>query len=159
LEQGLIIGLIENLIPNAIAVLQYADDTILCFKNCMQKARNVKLLLSLYEQIFGLKINFEKSEILLIGGENNLACEYAEIFNCQIGLFPVKYLGVPISASRLRVKDWAKMEEKSEKNLDIWHENSLSIAGRTVLINASLTNSSICHMYVSCKIFGSVNLC
>jgi hypothetical protein len=53
----------------------------------------------------GLKINFEKSELLLIGGDNNLACDYAKIFNCQISLFPVKYLGVPISTSSLRVKD------------------------------------------------------
>jgi hypothetical protein len=61
-------------------------------------------------------------------------------------MFPVKYLGVLISASRLRVKDWAKMEEKSEKKLDIWQRNSLSIARRIVLIYASLTNSSIYHM-------------
>jgi hypothetical protein len=104
-SRGLITSLIGNLIHNGIAVLQYADDTILCLENSLQKARNVKLLLSLYVQMSGLKINFGKSEILLIVGDNNLVCEYAEIFSCQIGLFPVKYLGVPISASRLRVKD------------------------------------------------------
>jgi hypothetical protein len=38
------------------------------------------------------------------------------------------------------------MEEKSEKKLDIWQGNSLSIADRIMLINASLTNSSIYHM-------------
>jgi hypothetical protein len=82
----------------------------------VQKDRYVKLLLYLYEQMSGLKINFLKSEILLIGGDNELTSTYADIFNCQVGCFPVKYLGVPISASKLRVKDWAKMEEKSRKN-------------------------------------------
>jgi hypothetical protein len=85
----------------------------------VQKARHVKLLLYLYEQMSGLKINFEKSEILLIGGDNELASTYPDVFNRQVGCFPVKYLGVPISASRLKVKDWAKMEEKSKKKLDI----------------------------------------
>jgi hypothetical protein len=43
----------------------------------------------------------------------------------------MKYLGVPISASRLHVVDWAKMEEKPAKKLDVWQGNSLSIAERT----------------------------
>jgi hypothetical protein len=34
-----------------------------------------------------------------------LASEYAEIFNCQVGLFPIKYLGVPISPSKLEEKN------------------------------------------------------
>jgi hypothetical protein len=38
------------------------------------------------------------------------------------------------------------MEEKSYKKLDIWQGNSLSIAGRTTLINSSLINSTIYHM-------------
>jgi hypothetical protein len=88
----------------------------------------------------------KKSEILLIGGDNELASTYVDVFNCQVGCFPVKYLGVPISASRLRVKDWAKMEEKSKKKLDIWQVSSLSMTGRTTLINASLINSSIYYM-------------
>jgi hypothetical protein len=44
------------------------------------------------------------------------------------------------------VVDWAKMEEKPAKKLDIWQGNSLSIAGRTTLINSSLVNSPIYHM-------------
>jgi hypothetical protein len=57
-----------------------------------------------------------------VGGDNDLALEYADLFNCQVSLFPIRYLGVPISASRLHVSDWAmsdwaKMEENSAKNL------------------------------------------
>jgi hypothetical protein len=56
---------------------------------------------STFEQLSGLKINFEKNEILSIGGDNDVNRTFADIFNCQIGLFPVKCLGVPISAKRL----------------------------------------------------------
>jgi ABC-type maltose transport system permease subunit len=68
---------------------------------------------------------------------------YDNLFNCQIDLFPFKYLGVPIL---VRVDDWAKMEGKSYKKFDIWQENSLSIAGRTTLINGSLISLTIYHM-------------
>jgi hypothetical protein len=53
----------------------------------------------------GLKINFEKSEVLLLCGDDELALKYAEIFNCNIGCFPQKYLGVPISAGPLHMID------------------------------------------------------
>jgi hypothetical protein len=64
----LISGLISHLIPNGVAILQYTDDTIMCLKNDMEKVRNVKLMLYIFEQMSGLKINFEKSEIILVGG-------------------------------------------------------------------------------------------
>jgi hypothetical protein len=136
----------DNLIPYGVAILQYADDTIVCLDHDLSKARNMKLLLYMFEQLSGLKINFDESEILMIGGDDNIAIAYAEIFNCQIGLFPIKYLGVPISASRLHVVDWIKLEEKMTKKLDIWRGGSLSIGGRTVLINSSLSSAMIYHM-------------
>jgi hypothetical protein len=51
-----------------------------------------------------------------------------------IGDFPIKYLGVPLSAGRLHVVDWKKLEEKLEKKLDVWQGNSLSIGGWSILI-------------------------
>jgi hypothetical protein len=118
-----------------VAILQYADDTIVCVEDNMEKVRNIKLLLFMYEQMADLKINFENSEIVLIGDDNNVALSYSQIF--MIGLFPIKYLEFPISPSRLHVIDWARLEDKSAKKLDIWQCSSLSIYGKTILINAS----------------------
>jgi hypothetical protein len=59
-NRNLITGLAKILIPKGVAVLKYADDTIICLEDNVQKARHVKLLLYLYEQMSGLKINFEK---------------------------------------------------------------------------------------------------
>jgi hypothetical protein len=106
----------------------------------------VKLLLYVFEQLSGLKINFLKNELLSIEGDNNVNRSFAEIFNCQVGMFPVKYLGVPVSAKRLRVIDWLKLEEKLGKKLDTWQGNSLFFCGRTVLINYNLSNMPIYHM-------------
>jgi hypothetical protein len=51
-DNGLICGLISHIIPKGIAILRYADDTIVCLKD---DTRNMKLLLHLYEMMTGLK--------------------------------------------------------------------------------------------------------
>lgn len=71
--------------------------------------------------------------------------QYAELFNCQTGCFIIRYLGVPISPSRLHVKYWLPLEEKKKKPV-IWKGSTMSIAGRTTLINSNLSSSFIYHM-------------
>ena len=53
-------GLADNLIQHGVAILQYANDTIICLKENLENARNMKILLYLYELMSGLKINFSK---------------------------------------------------------------------------------------------------
>lgn len=69
-DNGLIRGLSAYLIPNGVAILQYADDIIICLENNLEGARNTKWLLYLYEAMSGLKINFLKSEIVMVNGDN-----------------------------------------------------------------------------------------
>ena len=94
-----------KLIDKGVVILQYADDTIICIKDDIEMAKNLKLLLYLYEFMSGLKINFDKNELILIHGEDSKQAMYAELFNCQIGTFPIKYLGVPVSPSKIHGKD------------------------------------------------------
>jgi hypothetical protein len=51
-----------------------------------------------------------------------------------------------VSASRLHVIDWFRLEEKMQKKVDIWQGNSMSSEGRTILINSSMSNTVIYHM-------------
>ena len=105
-KSWLMVGLASNIIPFGVATLQYANDTIICLKEDLEIARNMKLLFYLCEKMSGLKINFRKSEVIVINGDFELHNQYSEIFNCQIGTFPLKYLGVPVIPGRLHVKDW-----------------------------------------------------
>lgn len=127
---NLFCGLVDHIIEKGIAVMQYADDTIICLKHDIAGARNMKLLLYMYELMAGLKINFLKSEVLIINDENDWA-------------FPIKYLGVPVSPSRLHVADWVPLVEKNAKKLDVWKGGSMFIPGRTTLIKSSLNNAPI----------------
>jgi hypothetical protein len=69
----LITGLVDHIIPHGVAILQYADDTIVFLKNNMEEAVNMKLLLYIYEMMAGLNINFNKSEVMMINNEENLS--------------------------------------------------------------------------------------
>jgi hypothetical protein len=66
-EDGQVGGLIPHLVDGGISILQYADDTILFMEHDLQKVVNMKLILCLFEQLSGLKINFHKSEIYCFG--------------------------------------------------------------------------------------------
>jgi hypothetical protein len=107
----------------------------------------MKLLLYLYEIMSGLQINFAKSEVILIHGDEVKYEQMAGLFNCQIGCFPIKYLGVPVSPSNLHVKDWSLREEKMKK-ANCLERGTMSIAGRTTLINSSLSSTIISYVYV-----------
>jgi hypothetical protein len=66
-EVGQIGGLLNHLVEGGISILQYADDTILFMEHDVAKALNMKLILCIFEQLSGLKINFHKSEIFCFG--------------------------------------------------------------------------------------------
>ena len=89
-----------------------------------------------------------QSEVLLINGDDEKRLLYADLFNCQMGNFPIRYLGVPVSPGRLHVRDWTPLLEKNEKKLATWKGSSLFIAGRITLINSSLSSSFIYHMSI-----------
>lgn len=54
----------------------------------------------------GMKIIFHKSESFLFGDANDKREVYKNIFTCQVGEIPMKYLGVPLNKVRIRNRDW-----------------------------------------------------
>ena len=72
----------------------------------VQKARNMKLILSTFEQLSGLKINFHKSEIFCFGKAKDHKVFYSQLFGCGVGKFPSRYLDLPIHTRKLSNKDW-----------------------------------------------------
>ena len=52
-QNGLFKGLASDLIPNGVAILQYAHDTILCFEDNPRNALNIKLLLYFFKSCLG----------------------------------------------------------------------------------------------------------
>jgi hypothetical protein len=100
-SDGLFEGVIPHLVDGGLSILQYADDTILFMEHDLDNAKNLKLILSAFEHLSGLKINFHKSELFCFGEALDHAQSYAELFGCSQGQFPIRYLGIPIHFPRL----------------------------------------------------------
>ena len=66
-QHGHVEGLVPHLVDGGVSILQYADDTILFMEHDMAKARNMKLILCLFEQLSGLKINFIRVRCSVLG--------------------------------------------------------------------------------------------
>jgi hypothetical protein len=86
-----------------------------------------------------LKINFGKSEIIMVSLDEQKTLLFSELINCASGSWPIKYLGVPVSGSRLHVKGWMSLNDKILKRLDGWQSTSLSYGGKLILLNACLS--------------------
>jgi hypothetical protein len=63
----------------------------------LQHARNVKLMLTTFEHMSGLKINFHKSEIFCYGLAKDYERNYSRLFGCGVGSLPFRYLGIPMT--------------------------------------------------------------
>lgn len=64
---GHIKGVVDHLIPGGFTQLQYADDTMLLFEPTHHSIATVKLLLLCFEIMSGLKIKFQKCEVVTLG--------------------------------------------------------------------------------------------
>jgi hypothetical protein len=83
----------------------------------LEHAYNMKTILCAFEQLSGLKINFHKSEIFCFGEAKVYENHYMELFGCNPGSFPIRYLGIPIHFRKLSNSDWLKIQERFEKHL------------------------------------------
>jgi hypothetical protein len=129
-KDGQVDGLIPHLVDGGVSILQYADDTIIFMEHDIQKVLNMKLILCIFEQFSGLKINFHKSELFCFGRAKEIQDEYKVLFGCEIGSLPFRYLGIPIHFRRLKNGEWKLIEDRFEKRLCSWIGKLLSYGDR-----------------------------
>jgi hypothetical protein len=139
-QDGEVSGLIPHLVDGGLSILQYADDTIIFMEHDLDKALNMKLVLCLFEQLSGLKINFHKSELFCFGNAKDFETDYKNLFGCGIGSLPFRYLGIPIHFLKLKNGEWKPVEDRFEKNISCWAGKMLSYGDRLTLINSVLTS-------------------
>jgi hypothetical protein len=77
-KQGLISDLLPQVVEGGVIGLQYADDTLLFLENDLEKASTMKWLLVCFEQMSGLKINYDKSDLLTIGMDEDSTNAFAK---------------------------------------------------------------------------------
>ena len=140
---NLIRGLLPNVYEGGIISLQYADDTLLFLENNLQHAKNFKWLLTCFENLSGMRINYAKCDLLTLGLDENENNNFARLFCCKIGSFPIKYLGVPLHFSKLKREDIQPVVDKLIKRVAGWRGKLLSSAGKLTLLKSCLASIPI----------------
>ena len=103
---------------------------MLFLENNLDKAANLKWLLVCFEQLSGMKNNYDKSDLLVAWVDEDRANEFARIFCCKRSSFPIKYLGVPLHFTKLGKEDLQPVIDKIVKTIAGWKGRLLSYAGR-----------------------------
>lgn len=104
----------------------------------MVNARNLIRILRCFELASGLKVNINKSKLFGISCSANEVEPVAGLLKCQVGSFPITYLGLPIGASMGRAVHWSPIVEKFKSKLSRWKASTLSFGGRVTLCKAVL---------------------
>jgi hypothetical protein len=138
---GHISGVVGHLIPGGgITHLQYADDTMIMVEGSELDLVNLKFLLLCFEAMSGLKINFDKSEVVVMGFDPEERQRIADNLNCRLASFPVNYLGMPIRDSRILIKDLDPLVGRVKSKAEPWRGKFTSKGSKTVLINSCLAS-------------------
>jgi len=115
--------------------LMSADDLILFCKTDLATLQHIMNVLHEFHECAGLQANMQKSQMVLGGCSPDLQYKCQQITGLQDSNFPLKYLGVPITSSRLTKVACRNLVEKITVRMKIWATKSLSYAGRVMLIN------------------------
>jgi hypothetical protein len=139
-QRNLIRGLLPNVVPGGVISLQYADDTILFLEPDSHMARLLKWILTCFECLSGLKINYHKSDLMTLNLPEGAANEFAQFFCCNLGAFPFRYLGVPLHFAKLRREDLQPIVDLIIKKISGLRGKLISYEGKLILIRACLAS-------------------
>jgi hypothetical protein len=128
-------------------VLQYADDTLIVMPACPIQLAHLKELLDVFSKASGLKVNFQKSNLLPINVDNEQMQQLSNLLGCAIGTFPFTYLGTPLSYTKPKMEHFLYIIERIQRRLNVCSQY-LSYDGRLLLVNAVF--SSLPTFIMSC---------
>jgi hypothetical protein len=132
-----IAGFMDSLYPEGIISLQYADETLLFLKHGFLEACHLKWLMVCFEQLSGMKNNYNKNDLIHVNLSEQEAQMYSVTFCCKVGSFPIKYIGVPLHHEKLKREDIQLVVDKTINRIPGWQGRLLSYGARLALLKAS----------------------
>ncbi|XP_057249105.1 uncharacterized protein LOC104906541 [Beta vulgaris subsp. vulgaris] len=126
-----------------IPFLTFADDTMIFAKAIVDSCTVIREILDDYCRMSGQLVNYNKSAYQCSPNTDPiLATSFTSILRmgeaCSLGT----YLGCPIIDSKVTNNTFGDIQEKVQGQLSKWKANSLSQAGRTVLIQSNLATKA-----------------
>ncbi|WVZ82071.1 LOW QUALITY PROTEIN: hypothetical protein U9M48_029378 [Paspalum notatum var. saurae] len=121
----------------------YADDAIIFIKAKKGELESLAALLHLFGEATGLRTNLQKSSIVPIRCEGLNLDEILAGFPASRTSFPIRYLGIPLTMTRLKKVDFQYLIDKARNKLTSWQGRNLTMAGRIVLVKSVLSSQPV----------------
>ncbi|WMV38581.1 hypothetical protein MTR67_031966 [Solanum verrucosum] len=110
-------GAYTNIVNNMeITHLLYADDSLVFCGAEVSQIRHLRAILTIFEAISGLHVNWQKSSLFPVNQVNNMQ-GLADNLGCQVAFLPTKYLGMPLGAKNKELEVWSEVLERNERKL------------------------------------------
>ncbi|KAL2235307.1 UNVERIFIED_CONTAM: hypothetical protein Sindi_1262900 [Sesamum indicum] len=123
--------------------LGFADDVILFCRADMNSLRIFKAGLDRFAEWSGLRLNVQKSHLIISRSAQALREEMLALLGFQEGALPMRYLGLPLISSRLTIADCRPLLLKIDKRIAGWEGTTISYAGRVQIIKSVLIALSL----------------
>ena len=98
----------------------------------------LRAILTRFEEVSGLRINFGKSKLVLVEVVHNLDV-LVGLLGCKQSSLTLKYLGLSLDA-KFELSIWNPILEKMKRRLVVWKRLNLSKGGKVTLIKSSLSS-------------------
>jgi hypothetical protein len=125
-KMNYITGFMNSIHHEGVLSLQYADDTLLFLNHSYVDATHIKWIMVCFEQISGMKINYNKNDLVPVNLDAEETLQYCKIFCCKVGSFPFQYLGVSLHYEKLRREDIQPIVDKVINKILGWKGRLLS---------------------------------
>lgn len=133
--------------PNCIKVpltdLCFADDLLIFSNASSTSLQGIEEFMESFYIMSWLKVSYNKSENFYFRVDSSSQQQLANLVGLKVTKQPVRYLGVPLIAGKLRVSDYQPLIDKITSRISSWSSRFLSFAGRLQLKDSvlfSITN-------------------
>jgi hypothetical protein len=134
-------GLVGHLIPiGGVTHLQYADDTMIMIEGSELDIANLKFLLLCFETMSGLKINFDKREVVVMGYSPEEQQRIADNLNYRLTSFLVSYLRMLVRDFRILIKDLDPLVGRVKSKVEPWRGKFTSEGSKRILVNSCMSS-------------------
>jgi hypothetical protein len=107
----------------------------------------IKFILNIYGQFFGLKVNLQKSKLLVTSTTLHQVQQLAQDIGCKATDFSFQYLDMPLSNKKIKKKNYLPLIQRVKNKLSGWKTPLLSSGGRSTLMNSTLSAIPILFMF------------